>query len=489
MPSTSRTPIPSSSRRRNPPGPRTKVRPRSGKGGRPRGAIPMSERLERSHKAKEAKQQQRHIKRNYKELRRQVFAVLGREEVEELARECGFYRREPREIRAFEFAVCSALAAVVEGKRSFASVWRLMVAAAGIKVHRSAVTQRFGAGSARLMETLVERVAKRVSKPDCPEMLGRLAEFKAVLAHDGSVVKLSPLLKTLFPARRTTSMEAAARVHGTVDLVNRQMVRAVVTGDRDSELVVARTMPIEANVLYMSDLGYTSYAYLYEIADAGGELVSRLKTNANPKIVEIRHGVFAPQRTLSLGYGLNHPELRFPLKGETFDLDARFETKETSVVLRVVGVWDKEQKAYHQYVTTLSSDNYSPYDIAQIYRLRWVIELLFKLLKSSCHLDHVDTSDPEALRTHIFSSILASLLLSELSQIAARDAGLHPSLLSPLVVGIAAPIIVLPILLLWLERDLTPEALWDCIIRLLVIGCRDQNPKRTKRYWEALNRS
>ncbi len=249
------------------------MRPRGGKGGRPRGAIPLAERLDRARAAKEAKKLHRHVKRNYKALRSRLLALLGREEIEKLARECGFYKREPKAIRAFEFAVCSALAAVVEGKRSFAAIWRTLIAAAGLEVHRSAVTQRIGAGSAKLMETLVERLSERVSKPDCPEMLERLAEFKAVLAHDGSVVKLSPLLKTLFPARRTTSMAAAARVHGTVDVVNRQVVRVVVTGDRESELAVARTMPIEQGVLYMFDLGYTSYAYLAEIDDGQGEVV------------------------------------------------------------------------------------------------------------------------------------------------------------------------------------------------------------------------
>ena len=114
---------------------------------------------------------------------------------------------------------------------------------------------------------------------------------------------------------------------------------------------------------------------------------------------------------------------------------------------------------------------------------------LFKLLKSSCHLDHVNTKDPNTLRTHIFSSVLASLLLHELRQIAAENAGIHPSELSPLVVGIAAPIIILPLLLLWLDRDLSPESLWDCILRRLVIGCRDQNLNRVKEDRKSLGKT
>ena len=39
-----------------------------------------------------------------------------------------------------------------EAKRGFSAVWRMLQAVAGIEVARSAITQRFGAGSANMME-------------------------------------------------------------------------------------------------------------------------------------------------------------------------------------------------------------------------------------------------------------------------------------------------------------------------------------------------
>jgi IS4 transposase len=443
--------------------------------------MPLEERIERKKRAKELKKTGKYIKNNYKTLRKMVLDLIPREEIESLAKETGFYIRKPKDIRAFEFVICCVLAAVVEGKRGFASVWRLLNAAAGIVVARSAVTQRFGNGSACLMKTLWERVTQRLEKATCPDMLKKLEEFKAVLAHDGSVLRLSPLLQKLFPATRTNHTQAAGKLHGIADVVNRRFVGVKFTGERDSELAVARSVPIEENVIYLVDLGYTSYDFFADIKDGGGHLDSRLKSNANPKIVAVRHGVWAPVRTVRQGLGLNHPELRFTKCHDTFDLDARFNTKKNSVILRVVGVYNPELKAYHIYVTTLPPEKFSPKDIAELYRLRWVIELLFKLLKSSCHLDHLDTSNPDAIRTHIYASLLASTILSALCQAAASSHDIHPSLISPLMAGIAAPIIVMPLLLLWLERQLTPEALADSIFRVLAIGCRDQNPKRTER--------
>ena len=121
-----------------------------------------------------------------------------------------------------------------------------------------------------------------------------------------------------------------------------------------------------------------------------------------------------------------------------------------------------------------------------LYSLRWVIELLFKLLKSSCHLDHVDTANPAALRTHIYASLLAATILMALTITAAAHAGIPASSISPLVAGIAAPMLAIPLLILWCQSGITREKLAAAIVRALVLGCVDQNPARTRKKWGRL---
>lgn len=408
MPTTT-TPPPQSSRVRqhHRPGPRTQVRPRRRIAGRPRGSHSQPGWLARRMDGSRARKLRKRELLSYQALRRDTLSLFTQAEVEHLARESGFYQRSPRAIRSFEFVLSTVLAAVVEGKRGFASVWRLLAAAAGVEVARSAVTQRFGAGSARLMEGLFQRSLERLPKAPCPELLSRLDEFRAVLANDGSVLMLSLLLKKLFPATRTNSMGAAGKLHTTVDLVHRRIVRVELTGERSSELAAARAQKIEPGTLYMNDLGYTSYDYFAEIKDAHAELNSRLKDNANPTIVAVRHGVLSPVATACQRLKLNDPNVRFAQCHSTFDLDAEFKTKTGTIVLRVVGIYNVETGKYHRYVTTLSAQQWTPQELAALYSLRWVIELMFKLLKSSCHLDHLDTSDPGAVRTHILMASIA----------------------------------------------------------------------------------
>ena len=486
MPSSTTVRAKSTMARHHRAGPRTRVRPRSRVAGRPRGSQSQLGWLGRQLERKRGAKLGRRDVRSYEALRRDTLSLFTEAEVEEFGRESGFYQRTPRAIRAFDFALCTALAAVVEGKRGFASIWRLLAAASGVEVARSAVTQRFGAGSAKLMEELFQQALGRMPAEPCPELLTKLEEFRAVLAHDGSVLTLSPLLKKLFPSTRTNSVQAAGKLHATADLVHSRIVRVELTGERESELAVVRAQPIEAGVLYCSDLGYTSYDYFAEIKNGHAHLLSRLKDNANPTIVHVRHGVHAPVATVRKGVGLNDPELEFTKGQDTFDLDASFETKTGSVVLRVVGLYNPETQKYHCYVTTLSPEEWTPEELAVLYSRRWVIELLFKLLKSSCHLDHLDTSDPNAIRTHIYASLLAATILSSLRHAAAAVHGIPVAAISSLMMGIAAPLIVMPLMFLWRKKRMTPEEMSDAILRVLAIGCRDQNPRRTRAKWGTL---
>jgi hypothetical protein len=154
--------------------------------------------------------------------------------------------------------------------------------------------------------------------------------------------------------------------------------------------------------------------------------------------------------------------------------------------LRIVGRLNIETGEYHCYVTTLGPEQFSVEDLADLYCLRWTIELMMKLLKSSCHLDHLDTGNPDALRTHIYASLLASTVLWSLSVAAAEHAGIPARDISPLVAGIAGPLVVIPLLLLWCDRELTAEEIAAMVFRILAIGCRDQNPGRTRSKWGSL---
>ena len=430
------------------------------------------------------KKAERKIRNAYQVLKDSVFSLMLKKEIDAMAYELGFAQREAQAIEPFEFVLSCVLASTVEAKRGFASVWRVFGAATGQQTARSAITQRFGEGSANLMQAVFEQTLERLPEESPPELLGKLQQFESVLAHDGSVLALSPLLNKLFPATRTNSVAAAAKLHMTADLVNRRVTAVEITGERHSELDVAWEEPAVVGALYIDDLGYYSHDYLAVTVDAGSHFLSRLKGSSNPTVVEVYHGVWSPKAS----EGMKFKDIVFTQSHSTFDLKAQFSTKENGHRdFRIVGVYNEETGEYHCYVTDLSPDDFSAEEIADVYRLRWVIELLFKLLKSFCHLDHVDTQDPNALRTHIYASLIASTVMHALLISSAQAAGLHPSDISQLTVASAAPLLAMPLMILWLDIELTRERLSLMLIQIIVNGCRDQNPGRRKKQWDRLS--
>ena len=69
----------------------------------------------------------------------------------------------------------------------------------------------------------------------------------------------------------------------------------------------------------------------------------------------------------------------------------------------------------------------------------------------------------------------------------AQAAGMHPSDISQLTVAAAAPLLAMPLMILWMGIELTRERLSLLLIQIIVNGCRDQNPGRRSKQWGRLS--
>jgi IS4 transposase len=311
------------------------------------------------------------------------------------------------------------------------------------------------------------------------ELRGKLNEFQEVLAQDGTVLQLAPVLKKLFPATRTNSVDAAAKAHVLADIRDWRIVDVSLTGERDSELDELYKMgDFQPNTLYLCDLGYYSHDLWSLIKQCDSYVLMRLKDNANPKVVTVREGIRRPRAS----EGSKLKEVQTCKTASQFDLDAEFKCSQIAetVTMRVVGLWNPETQRYHRYVTNLPSDKFTVEELFTLYRQRWIIELLMKLLKSHCHLDHLDTGNADAVRTHIYASLLGAVVLQALIFTAAAEANIGVEQISCLTVGISAPMLAAPLMMMWLEREITYDELSAMIGRIIVHGCRDQNPRRTR---------
>jgi len=170
-----------------------------------------------------------------------------------------------------------------------------------------------------------------------------------------------------------------------------------------------------ADALILFDLGFYDFWLFDRIDQNGGWFVSRVKDNANFEIVEELRTWRGNSIPLD---GKSLQDVLDDLQRQEIDvrITLSFERKRGSGAsatrtFRLVGLRNAETGEYHLYLTNLTREEYHAPDIAQLYRARWEVELLFKELKSRFGLDEINTTDPYIIEALIIMAAI-SLLMS-----------------------------------------------------------------------------
>ena len=259
---------------------------------------------------------------------------------------------------------------------------------------------------------------------------GRFAHFRDVFIADTTVVTLYQSLIDTYPGYGDD--HAGAKLHVVEAVSTGLPTQFSITDARTHDSTQLATGQWLSGALLLYDQGFFDYRTMDLIDANDGWFVTRLKPNANPQIVEeLREW---RGNTISLTGEKLHDVLD-DLHRNVIDVRAEMSFRRRSYngsrsgatrTFRVVGVWNADAEKYHLYVTNLPVADYSATDIAQLYRARWEVELLFKELKSTYHLDQIPTSNPIAVEALILvaliSLVVSRVLLDLLHEIVDREA-------------------------------------------------------------------
>lgn len=261
---------------------------------------------------------------------------------------------------------------------------------------------------------------------ECPARLKEpLNNLKDILLQDGSIIRLSNKLAEELPAARSRGKAAGVKIHAVYSAISHSLKFVEITGEcvHDSKMLIIG--PDVKDKLLIFDLGYYSIKVFAKIKDRGGFFVSRLKSNATPKVLEVISSSDLIKSQFKKGMLLNDLLEKIP-KTEQIDLICAFhikknskkkETKDNPIKFRVVCFWDEERSIWHTYVTNLSHDNFTNDEIYQLYEYRWIIELLFKELKSDYDLGHLLLAKSPLAYTHIYSMLIRLVISRNLYKI------------------------------------------------------------------------
>jgi hypothetical protein len=194
---------------------------------------------------------------------------------------------------------------------------------------------------------------------------------------------------------RFSAEVCGAKVHIVYDPAADLPVYSAVSAANVNDITAAKAMPIETGATYVFDLGYYDYGWWAELDAKGCRIVTRLKRNT-PFTVDQTRPVPQAGAILSdrIGYlpARQAKNRKNPLSKRVREIQVKIDTGK---VLRI-----------------FTNDLDAPAEtIANLYKLRWAIELFFRWIKQTLKITRFLGTSANAIRIQIAVALITFLLL------------------------------------------------------------------------------
>jgi hypothetical protein len=191
--------------------------------------------------------------------------------------------------------------------------------------------------------------------------------------------------------------------------------------------------PVVANELYIADLGYWKVACLAELAAQGAYFISRYKT-ANVLYYRTQQGIYEVfdlnqilrfvRRPMEFEVYLGEQKLAVRLMIEP--VSEEIKQQRLKKVSQKIANQSKQKKTYQMsqlkrqlcgyniFVTNVAQDVLSRHQIRDFYRLRWQIELLFKIWKSILKMNQIKLMSLARFECYLYAKLMILLISTEI---------------------------------------------------------------------------
>lgn len=310
-----------------------------------------------------------------------------------------------------------------------------------VKLTGQAFKARFNAFAVAFLKAMFVE-ALQLSVPGAARVVPLLQNFSAVYLLDATTVAFPDALATDFLGCGGAGPKAAAKVYLLCNWLTGKYETLRVEPGRQpdqnmgSKFVAGRA----AGALWLFDLGFFNAAFLADIARAGSFFLCRLAA--------AQQVFWVPQTDGSLArFDLDALLRQAPR--ELFETNVVFGPKrevQTRLICAPVPAdvaaqrrrrareaarkqgRTPTQKSLQRCDWTLLLTNASAADlptstVAEVYRVRWQIELVFKLYKSDAQLAHTNAREAQRIKCEFYAKLIALVLFERLSGVAEDLAG------------------------------------------------------------------
>jgi hypothetical protein len=336
------------------------------------------------------------------DIREILEAIIPEEALGSLLEAAKFRQRE-RKCEATRLIRAVVLAASSGRGGRLADVMFAYFESEAAKVARSSFYRWFGPALEQVMMGISQRALHyaRAQTLDLPGALGKHVRDWHIV--DSTTVQLP---HELIDEYQGTGDYAALKIHKRFSVGVGTTVDYKITAAHEHDASHFAIDESWRGLGILFDLGYASMRIVRECEQHDVRYVMRLKNGWKPKVVNVVRGTitktFVPGTDLDV---LLEAEALL-LDGRIIDADVLLGPQRTHA--RLVGV--PTPKGYCFFLTNLEP-SVAPSTVADLYRVRWEIEMDNKLDKSSCRLDEITAKTAASARALVHASMIASIIV------------------------------------------------------------------------------
>lgn len=202
------------------------------------------------------------------------------------------------------------------------------------------------------------------------------------------------LCLSMFPWADFRTTKGAIKLHVGLNHDGYLPEFATVTEGKNHDVTVGRTLAFPKGSIVAVDKGYNDYTWYKQLTDKGIFFVTRLKTNAQYRVIE-RHNVLKSKGLIC---------------DQAIEFTGLQTAKKCPVRLRRIGY--RDAVTGKRYVFLTNNFKLSAKTIADIYKARWQVELFFKWIKQNLKIKSFIGTSKNAVMTQIWIALCVYLLLA-----------------------------------------------------------------------------
>ncbi|MDO9303533.1 MAG: IS4 family transposase [Anaerolineales bacterium] len=343
-------------------------------------------------------------------------------QADRIAKETGFIQRAVK-VTGSKFAETLVFGFLNKPKMSYRQMSQ-SGALSGLQITAQGLEQKFGEGSAKFMQTMLEQAVSQLIKTSLDKDEELLNRFQRIHIQDGSVIGLPDQCVKIWQGVRPKNKKgcSAVKLHVSLEYKSGQVSGPVLANGREHD----QKSPffhqtLKPGELRITDLGFFSLDQLEKDAQAGGFWVIRYKNDVilyqNDQELPLA-SFLKKQHNHLVDIPVQVGQTRYlPCRLIAIQVDEqtaaerirklRAEAKKNKKPLSA----ERLQLAHWTIVLTNAPQNLlSPIEVYTLLRLRWQIELLFRLWKTYSQVDESESKNPWRILTEMYAKLIAVLI-------------------------------------------------------------------------------